>query len=61
MTLAFWASNVCLVGTQCALVALPRGRVPPALARLAERLAGRGWAFVPLASIVAVVVAIGAA
>ena len=29
--------------------------------RLARRLSGRGWAFVPLASIVLVVVAIGAA
>jgi hypothetical protein len=61
MTLAFWASNVCLVGLQSALVALPCGRLPAPLARLAERLAGPAWALVPLASIVAVVAAIRAA
>jgi hypothetical protein len=60
VTLAFWASNLCLVATQCALVALPRMRLPAPLARLADRLAGPGWALVPLASIVAVVAAIRA-
>lgn len=61
VTLPFWASNIVLVGTQCALVALPRGRTPSWLARLSRRLSGRGWALVPLASIVAVVFAIPAA
>ncbi|MBS1868123.1 MAG: hypothetical protein JSS99_00495 [Actinobacteria bacterium] len=61
MTLGFWISDACLVGVQSALVALPRGRAPAPLERLAQRLSGRGWALVPLASIVFVVVAIGAA
>ena len=61
MTLGFWISDVCLVGAQSALVALPRGRAPARVERLARRLSGRGWALVPLASIVLVVVAIGAA
>lgn len=61
MTLSFWISDVCLVGVQSALVALPRGRAPTRVGRLAQRLAGRGWALVPLTSIVFVVVAIGAA
>lgn len=58
MSLSFWISDVCLVGVQSALVALPRGRPPAVLARVAERLGGRAWALVPLASIVLVVVAI---
>jgi hypothetical protein len=58
MTLGFWISDVCLVSVQSALVALPRGRAPAALERLVRRLSGRGWALVPLASIVLVVVAI---
>jgi hypothetical protein len=61
MTLAFWISDVCLVGVQSALVALPRGRPPAALDRLVRRFSGRGWALVPLASIVLVVIAIRAA
>lgn len=61
MSLPFWASNIVLVGTQCALVALPRGRAPAQLIQLSQRLSGRGWALVPLASIVAVVFAIPAA
>jgi hypothetical protein len=58
VTLAFWISDACLLGVQSALVALPRGHAPAALERLARRLSGRGWALVPLASIVLVVVAI---
>jgi hypothetical protein len=61
VTLGFWLSDVCLVSVQSALVALPRGQAPAAVERLARRLSGRGWALVPLASIVLVVVAIGAA
>ncbi|MGN6187682.1 MAG: hypothetical protein ACTHOE_02180 [Conexibacter sp.] len=61
MTLGFWISDACLVGVQSALVALPRGHAPAALERLARRCSGRGWALVPLASIVIVVVAIRAA
>lgn len=61
MTLGFWISDVCLVGMQSALVALPRGCAPAPLRRLVRRLSGRGWALVPLASIVLVVVAIRAA
>lgn len=61
MTLPFWASNICLIGTQAALVALPSARVPTWLERLAQRLRGRAWALLPLASIVAVVIAIPAA
>jgi hypothetical protein len=61
VTLGFWLSDVCLVGVQSALVALPRGRAPARVQGLARRLSGRGWALVPLASIVLVVVAIGAA
>lgn len=61
MTLGFWLSDACLVGVQGALVALPRGRAPAHVERLARRLSGRGWALVPLASLVLVVVAIGAA
>jgi hypothetical protein len=61
MTLGFWLSDACLVGAQSALVALPRGRAPALLTRLAGRLSGRGWALVPLASIVLVVIAIRAA
>jgi hypothetical protein len=58
MTFGFWISDVCLVGVQSALVALPQGRPPAGVERLAGRLSGRGWALVPLASIVLVVVAI---
>ncbi|HEX7292576.1 MAG TPA: hypothetical protein VF250_15765 [Conexibacter sp.] len=61
MTLGFWLSDACLLGVQSALVALPRGRPPAALERLARRLSGRGWALVPLGSIVLVVVAVRAA
>jgi hypothetical protein len=58
MTLSFWLSDACLVGVQSALVALPRGRAPAALERLAGRVSSRGWALVPLASIVLVMIAI---
>jgi hypothetical protein len=61
MTLAFWISDVCLVGVQSALVALPRGHAPASVEHLARRLSGRGWALVPLASIVLVVFAIRSA
>ena len=61
MTLGFWLSDACLIGAQSALVALPRGRPPRAVERLARQLSGRGWALVPLASIVLAVVAIRAA
>jgi len=61
MTLGFWLSDACLVGVQSALVALPRGHAPAAVEHLSGRLAGRGWALVPLASIVLVVIAIRAA
>lgn len=61
MTLSFWLSDVCLLGVQSALVALPRGRPPARVEALARRLRGRGWALVPLASIVLVVAAVRAA
>ena len=61
MTRSFWLSDACLIAVQSALVALPGGRVPRPLTRLAGRLTGRGWALVPLGSIVAVVVAIDVA
>jgi len=61
MGVGFWISDACLIGVQSAIVALPRGRAPAALTRLAGRLSGRGWALVPLASIVLVVIAIRAA
>jgi hypothetical protein len=61
MTLAFWASDACLIGAQAAVVALPRERALPRASRLAGRLGSRWWAAVPLASIVAVVVAVRAA
>jgi len=61
MTLAFWASDVCLIGVQSALVAGARGHAPARVERLAERLSGRGWALVPLASIVLVVAAVRSA
>ncbi|HEV7773817.1 MAG TPA: hypothetical protein VGO48_11085 [Conexibacter sp.] len=61
MSLGFWLSDACLVSVQSALVALPRGRAPARVEALARRLSGPAWALVPLASIVFVVVAIGAA
>jgi hypothetical protein len=66
VTLGFWLSDACLVGVQSALVALPRGRLPSTRAgarveAIARRLSSRGWALVPLASIVVVVAAIRAA
>jgi hypothetical protein len=61
MTLGFWLSDACLVGVQSALVALPRGRPPARVERLARRLSGRGWALVPLGSIVLVVAAVSVA
>ncbi len=61
VTLGFWLSDVCLVGVQSTLVALPRGRAPARVKALARRLSGRGWALVPLASIVLAIAAIGTA
>jgi len=61
VTLGFWLSDACLVGVQGALVALPHAHAPARVDRLARRLSGRGWALVPLGSLVLVVVAIGAA
>jgi hypothetical protein len=61
MTLAFWASDVCLIGVQSAVVALPRAQPPAWLERLVQRFESRWWALVPVASIVVVVLAIGAA
>jgi hypothetical protein len=61
VTLGFWLSDACLVGVQSALVLLPRGRAPARVEQLARRLSSRGWALVPLASIVLVVVAISSA
>lgn len=61
MTLGFWLSDAALVGVQSALVGIPRGRAPARVEALARRLSGRGWALVPLASIVFVVAAVGAA
>jgi len=61
VTLGFWLSDACLVGVQSALVALPRGRAPARVEGLARRLSGRGWALVPLASIVLAIAAISAA
>jgi hypothetical protein len=58
MSLAFWVSDICLLGVQSTLVALPRAHVPARLEPLVGRLSGRGWALVPLASIVLVVLAI---
>lgn len=58
MTLAFWVSDLCLLGVQSALVALPRAHAPGLLQPLVGRLSGRGWALVPLTSIVLVVLAI---
>jgi len=61
VTAGFWASDACLLAVQATLVVLPRGRAPMRAQTLAQRLSGRGWALVPLASIVLVVVAVGAA
>lgn len=58
VTLPFWLSAPCLSATQAALVALPRARPPAPLEALARRLAGPGWALIPLASIVIVVATI---
>jgi hypothetical protein len=61
VTLGFWLSDACLLSVQSALVALPRGRAPAPIEALARRMSGPAWALVPLASIVLVVIAIGAA
>jgi hypothetical protein len=61
MTLAFWASDACLLGAQAAVVALPRRGAARAARRLVRRLASRWWAALPLASIVVAVFAIRAA
>lgn len=61
MGLGFWLSDALLLGVQATVVALPRSAAPHRLAVLIARLRGRGWALVPLGSIVAVVVAIRAA
>ena len=55
MALAFIASDAGLIALQAATVAAPR--LAPGLTRL-DRLRGRGWALVPLASIVGVIFAI---
>ncbi len=55
MALAFIPSDAGLIALQAATVAAPR--LAPGLTRL-ERLHGRGWALVPLASIVGVIFAI---
>lgn len=60
VTREFLASNVCLIGVQAAIVALPRGRSIPPLERLAARLQSPWWALVPLASIALVVWAVNA-
>jgi hypothetical protein len=57
VTLPFWISDVALVATQAATVALPRApRIP-----LLERLRSGWWALVPLGSIVVVIFGIQAA
>ena len=61
MGLGFWLSDAFLLTAQASVVALPGAVVPRPLRTLATRMRGRGWALVPLASIVAVVVAIRAA
>jgi len=61
VSLGFWISDICLLGVQSALVALPRGQAPAALTPLIRRLSGPAWALIPLASIVIVVFAIRAA
>jgi hypothetical protein len=53
VALAFVPSDAVLLAVQAGVVALPRPD-PPGIGRIA-RLGGRGWALVPLASIVAVV------
>ena len=55
MALPFIPSDAAALALQAAVVAAPR--LPPGIDRL-QRLAGRGWALVPLASIVVVVFAI---
>jgi hypothetical protein len=55
VTLAFVPSDAAMLGLQAGVVAAPR--LAPGLARL-ERLSGRAWALVPIASIVVVVFAI---
>jgi hypothetical protein len=52
VALPFIPSDAALLGLQAAVVAAPR--VPPGVEKL-RRLAGRGWALVPIASIVLVV------
>ena len=55
MALPFIPSDAALLGLQAGLVAAPRA-VPRV--RLFERLNGRGWALIPVASIIAVIFAI---
>jgi hypothetical protein len=55
VALAFVPSDAALLALQAGVVAMPR--VAPGVARL-KRLSGRGWAVIPLASIVVVVFAI---
>jgi hypothetical protein len=57
VTLPFWASDVCLVATQAATVALPRA---PRIAWI-DRFRSGWWAAVPLGSIVVVIFGIQAA
>jgi hypothetical protein len=55
MALAFVPSDAVMLAVQAGVVAAPR--VPPGVERL-RRLAGRGWALIPIGSIVGVVFAI---
>jgi hypothetical protein len=57
VTLPFAVSDAVLIGTQAALVALPHADPP----QFVQRLARRGWALVPAASIAIVVGAIALA
>ena len=56
MALAFVPSDAVMLAVQASVVAAPRAD-PPGLERL-RRLAGRGWALLPLGSIVVVIFAI---
>ncbi|HWF50355.1 MAG TPA: hypothetical protein VG294_06880 [Solirubrobacteraceae bacterium] len=59
MALPFVPSDAAMLAVQAAVVAAPRAD-PPGLDWL-RRLGGRGWALLPLGSIVVVIAAIGAA
>jgi hypothetical protein len=57
VTLPFWISDAVLIGSQAAVIALPRAAPPPAL----QRLMRRGWALVPALSIAGVVTVLAVA